>query len=1213
MIKHLYQLFLSLCLIGIGQAVQAQELQQLQPNKPVEREISGKQEHSYQIQLAANQFMRVYAEQKNINITLVLVDPEGKQLIETNLTSFFAQESLSREAATGGLHLLKVSAANPAAPPGTYRLKLEVRTAATAADKLRINAEQALVEAKPLAAKGGAESQQAVEKYEKALQQWREIGDRYWEAQTLASLGRAFSRMSRMDQALKYHKEALQISRETSDKAGEADVLNSLGGVYYNTGRFEEAVNHFQQMLAIKRELKDRDGEGGALLNIGAVYNTWGYQDKSIEHYGQALQIMREVKNRRSEAFALTGLGNVHSALNQYDKSIEYSQQSLKIYRELKERLTEGLTLNNLGQVHNSIGRYEEAIKYFEQALNIAREVNDRRGVGNALSGLGQANFYMSRYAKATEYSEQALQINREVKNKIGEKNALNHLGMYASSQGQYDQAISYFEQSAAISREVKDREGEGGALANLGIVYNYLGRHDKAIEFLERSLALDREFKDKSGESKTLNNLGLVYAGLGNHNKAAEHYEKALQIIREVKNRGSEPAALSNLGSVYFSLKKYEAAGEYFKQALVVSREVKDKVVEGRTISGLASVNYALGRYDEMVEQSKQALAILREVKDSTSEAKSLHSLAKVELERGNLNNAREYIEECIKIVERLRSNIYNQESRASYFASVQEYYKLYIDVLMRLHQSDSTKGFDALAVEASEKSSSRGLLELLTEAGAQIRQGVDLTLLEREQTLARQLNEKAARQITLLGQSPSLEQTASLRKEINQLETDYEQVQATIRRTSPRYAALVQPQPLSLAEIQQTLDPETLLLKYSLGAQRSYLWAISDSSVTNHELPNRDEVEKSARRLYELLTVRSRPQNNETAAQKRQRVQQAEAELLQSAQQLSKMILEPAADRLGKKRVVIVADGALQYVPFAMLPVPEKKANPAKTGKQTYRPLIVDHEIVSLPSASALAVQRQELVNRKPAPQALAVIADPVFETNDVRVIPIKNQAASKVEQPTAEATNTRQLVHTSETKFAISRLPFTRQEADQILTAVPASASLKATDFKANRAAVLSGELSNYRYLHFATHGYLDTERPGLSALVLSMIDEQGQPQDGFLRAHEIYNLNLPAELVVLSACQTGLGKEIKGEGLIGLTRGFMYAGAKRVVVSLWSVNDKATSDLMTKFYQGMLKDNQRPAAALRTAQIEMWKQKQWQSPYYWSAFVIQGEWK
>ena len=180
-------------------------------------------------------------------------------------------------------------------------------------------------------------------------------------------------------------------------------------------------------------------------------------------------------------------------------------------------------------------------------------------------------------------------------------------------------------------------------------------------------------------------------------------------------------------------------------------------------------------------------------------------------------------------------------------------------------------------------------------------------------------------------------------------------------------------------------------------------------------------------------------------------------------------------------------------------------------------------------------------------------------------------------------------------------------------QILAFVPEADSFKATGFAATRAAALNPALSQYRYLHFATHGLIDSERPGLSSLVLSLVDEAGKPQDGFLRAHEIYNLKFPAELVVLSACQTGLGKEVKGEGLMGLTRGFMYAGAARVVVSLWSVNDKATSELMTIFYRQMLKENQRPAAALRAAQIEMWKQKQWQAPYYWAAFVLQGEWR
>ena len=199
------------------------------------------------------------------------------------------------------------------------------------------------------------------------------------------------------------------------------------------------------------------------------------------------------------------------------------------------------------------------------------------------------------------------------------------------------------------------------------------------------------------------------------------------------------------------------------------------------------------------------------------------------------------------------------------------------------------------------------------------------------------------------------------------------------------------------------------------------------------------------------------------------------------------------------------------------------------------------------------------------------------------------------------------------TGVTRLVIPRLPFTRQEATRLLALTPKNLSFGAVDFQASRRTVLGGDLGRSRYIHFATHGLLDSERPGLSALVFSIVDQQGKPQDGFLRANEIYNLNLPADLVVLSACQTGLGKEIKGEGLVGLTRGFMYAGAARVVVSLWKVNDKATADLMTKFYEKMLKQGQRPAAALRAAQVEMWKQKQWQSPYYWAAFTMQGEWR
>ena len=292
--------------------------------------------------------------------------------------------------------------------------------------------------------------------------------------------------------------------------------------------------------------------------------------------------------------------------------------------------------------------------------------------------------------------------------------------------------------------------------------------------------------------------------------------------------------------------------------------------------------------------------------------------------------------------------------------------------------------------------------------------------------------------------------------------------------------------------------------------------------------------------------------------------------------------MVLGPVASELGTKRLVVVADGALQYVPFGALQKPSVVSGQLSVAKNartingqltvhTYRPFVVDHEIISLPSASALAVQRMGLANRKPRRNAVAVIGDPVFSIADERL-----KANVRTVEPSGaptEGARTRIIEHLTDDSgnLVIRRLPFTRQEAEQILAVAPRASNLKAIDFKANRATAIGGELSKYRYVHFATHGYLDSERPDLSAVVLSLVDEQGKPQDGFLRALEIYNLNLPAELVVLSACQTGLGKEIKGEGLVGLTRGFMYAGARRVVVSLWNVNDKATADLMTKFYR------------------------------------------
>jgi CHAT domain-containing protein len=591
---------------------------------------------------------------------------------------------------------------------------------------------------------------------------------------------------------------------------------------------------------------------------------------------------------------------------------------------------------------------------------------------------------------------------------------------------------------------------------------------------------------------------------------------------------------------------------------------------------------------------------------------------LARAELGRGNLDTALAQSEAAISLMEWIRTRAGGPELRASYLAIVQNCFELRVDVLSQLHKRDPSSHYAAAALQTSESAHARSLLETLVEAGVDVRRGVAPELLKREQTITEELGAKATEQARLLGQKSTGGLLAQVGKEIKNLSAQYELVEAEIRAASTRYAELIQPQPLSLAEIrEQVIDNDTVLLEYFLGEERSYLWAVTSTSIETYELPKREVVETAARRVYELLTARNRRLKFETVGERRDRIVKADADYAAAAGALSQMVLGPATAQLGQKRLLIVSDGALQYIPFASLPVPGPEGLAS-----TYQPLTANHEVVSLPSASTLAVLRRDVTKRKPALKTIAVFADPVFVGDDPRVrdsmtrhkiLPASTAVAS------ARPATVRSAVERSALEsgwdgeaLSMSRLPFTRREAEAIKTLVPAAYRDEEVDFAASLSNATRTDLSQYRIVHFATHGFLNSRHPELSGIVLSLVDEAGRDQDGFLRAHEIYDLKIPAELVVLSGCRTGLGKEIRGEGLIGLTRAFMHAGAARVLVSLWDVNDEATAELMTRFYGRLLgREKLSPAAALRAAQVSMARDKRWSSPYFWAGFTLQGE--
>ena len=883
--------------------------------------------------------------------------------------------------------------------------------------------------------------------------------------------------------------------------------------------------------------------------------------------------------------------------------SIEKYQQAAQLFLDSGETYRQALTLRAMIVRFVQLSDFRSLLKYSKEALSLAQSLNDRRLEGSVEAFVGGANDSLGEVKEALAHYERAIVLARATRDQGTEASVLNNIGKIYSDASDQQKALEYYLQALPLFKLLGNQFVEGITLHNVGIAYNNLGEPGKAVNYFQQALPGFRALGAKSQESLTLSNIGIAYRRLGDYEKAFSYFNQARTIQQQTGNKTQEAGTLDQLGVLYSQQNQPQKALEYHEQALKLQRAAGNVRREAVSLTNLGHVYSVLGRPREALDYLDQSLLILRRIGDLNNAATALENRARAEQQLGNLSESRKNIEESLSLIETVRAQTGSQQHRASYLASRENAYEFYVDLLMQQHASEPGKGYEAEALQASERGRARSLTEMLNEAHADILQGVDAGLVQKELGIRRSLNAKAQRQIQLTAQKGKQEDIAALNNEISALEDDYQQVQAAIRKTSPAYAALMQPQPLGLKGIQEQLDANTVLLEYSLGDERSYLWTVTQNSLKTYELPKRDQITKVAQQVYQSMVARSVAKRLETPAQRQARITAADEQFQKASSELAKMIITPALAELGTKRLVVIADGALQYVPFAALAV------------NGSRPLVIDHEIVSLPSASSLAIQRQTLANRAPAPKGIAVVADPVFSAADAR-FKSSSQAKDVAHAAVSRASDTRILEHLSggpsTGQLVIRRLPFTRLEADQILAVAPAGSNFKAIDFRANRALATSGELSQYRYVHFATHGYLDPTRAGLSAIVLSMIDEQGNPQDGFLRAHDIYNLKLPAELVVLSACETGLGKEVRGEGIEGLTRGFMYAGARRVVVSLWNVNDKATASLMQRLYLGMLRGNKTPAAALRAAQIEMLRSKQWQAPYYWAPFVMQGEW-
>ena len=863
-------------------------------------------------------------------------------------------------------------------------------------------------------------------------------------------------------------------------------------------------------------------------------------------------------------------------------------------FRQADDAIGMALAWHDRGSVQINLGD-RAATPSFESSLELFRRAGDPEGQAAALCGLGRVLLRAGDLEPAGAFFEQALALAEAAGNARTIAYYTGNVGVVLARGGRYEGAIERFSRAVALTMEAGDARSQARSLTNFANAHKELGDYDRAGEIYERALDAWQRASPRDGELSTLTNLGNMSLIVGDVERARAYLERALPMA-EGTGTDEEGRLLLNLADVHRRGGDHALAIELAERSLALRRRAGQPRGIAASLQVLADCVMDVGEVEKALRYLDEALSLQRSIHDQFLESETLIRMANVESTRGRLHDALRHAEQAVALVETLRTSVTSPELRASFVAVERVKYDTYVDILMRLHEQEAQGGHDAAALAVSERASARVLLDSLVEARADIRAGVDAELLARERELQKRMRDDSARLSGLLARDPAAEEVARARQALAAGATEFKTVQSQIRTRSPRYAALTQPVPPNLEQVRRdALDDDTLLLEYYLGDVRSVLWVVGRTELVTLALPPRRQIEERARRVHELMTERQRTRAGSA-------VREADARLRTEAASLAQVLLGGVASRLAAdwkgRRLLVVAPGALAYVPFGALPLP---------GAADGRPLLHDHEIVYAPSAAVLIASRREPAGAAAGALTVAVLADPVFEIDDPRVR--KRSAGAAVDGRTVGLT--RAMRSLGRDRFP--RLPFSRGEAAALASLLPARDLLRATDFAASRSLVDDGALSDRRIVHFATHGILDTAHPDLSGLLLSLVDEQGRSRDGFLRMHEIYNLRLEADLVVLSACQTALGREVRGEGLIGLTRGFFYAGARRVLASLWQVDDESTAELMKRFYRAHLRDGQPVGAALRTAQTEMWRDRRWSAPFYWAAFTLQGDWR
>ena len=923
--------------------------------------------------------------------------------------------------------------------------------------------------------------------------------------------------------------------------------------------QIQQTYSLYENVLICAQQAQNKQLEIEAIIQCAWLQVSMGKAWRAVDMFEKCIPLCWKEGDLIQQATLFSYLGTAYCYSYQPEKGIESYQKALNLWTQLDAPTEAGQLLNSIVVAYLDLGQIGSGFEYLIQFRDHCLKTNQESLIGMGLANLGVAYSQFGDYAKAIEL---------------------------------YHQAFSYW---------AKETNGNPAVWVwtkrSEGLAYLALNRLDEAQNCCQQALDKAIVVQEKAGEAFSRQCLGQVFQRQKNWSAAQDQYQKSLAIWNEVTS-GNRGEAIYHLGKLYFDQGKYDQAMDFFTQSLAINRE---------NMRVLGSID--------------------------------LIQIAKTELKRNHLNAALAAIEESAALTELLRKTKPGQDFRALFQSTVHETYEVWIDILMALHRAHPKEGYQIKAFEISERSRMRSFLDLAAESKKQSTQAPLRSIVEREQALRKRLAEQSEKLLRLSeGEKTEADelkqniealriQLATVQAEMNPAEKVHSglvglaSLQARLKNTDPANTRLTtslnleierttrdlnslkaeyqsknqkqdeEPHILPLAQIQASLlEPDTQVCAYLLGEEQSYAWVVTQTSLDTYVLPKRELIEKAVDQYRHLMSgeVPSPTQPQDIA---------------QAGQAVSKLLLEPVRHKFTGKRLLIIPDGALYTLPFAALPIGK--------GPKPDEPLLVRHEVVQLPSMSMLAFLRAHVKKRSPGTKSIAVFANPVFSETDPRVASAQTSINTQPPNPSPhpQTLQDEQLLAAYGT---ISAIPFTQKQADAIRALVPDA--LIADGFKASKQTLQNPDLKEYRILHFATHGRFDSDHPELSGLILSLVDEHGAPQDGYVLSPEIFSLRLDhCDLVVLSVCDSSLGKRLGGEGVAGLVQSFMYVGVPRVISSLWKVGEKSATRLMERFYWYHLKEGKSPAQALRLAQLEMWQDPAWRGRREWAAFQLQGEWR